>query len=420
VAKEGIVASCDDMQIKLPSGKIDLNPQGGIPVRAEETLAIRLDIDANKSIQLHSAGNSGKCIFRPVVFVDIEPVFVPDRCPRIISGTIGNLYQEGGSTIGFQLLFPDVGQNPMDVWLIDTAIVDDDLTVGSPDDLNSGQVVHVRGRLDAEGDLQASLVIIGNIDRAKGTVLTPVDDDHRFSIENFLIYPEPVTPDDDSALTIELIDGAVIYSGCDTPVPATFIQTGMGARMIGKFDPDNQSFRAVAVFVSPKIISGVISDYNVDLKTITLSPAGISVAVPDGVYPFLVGDGQVPWAYIRNRADCGNGVQAEIYVDPAINEPTALKILIPSETFTEDDAPAVVTDVYPIQSIIEANGRQIHVEEGATILQHDGDSDNPISLGELSGLNNVSVRAYGLAPCPGGITENFFGFIVIAEADTAQ
>jgi hypothetical protein len=194
----------------------------------------------------------------------------------------------------------------------------------------------------------------------------------------------------------------------------------MGARMIGKFDPDTQSFRAVAVFVSPKIISGVISDYNVDMKTITLSPAGISVAVPDGVYPFLLGDGQVPWAYIRNRADCENGVQADIYVDPEINEPTAMKILIPSETFTEDDVPAAVTDVYPIQSIIEANGRQIHVEEGATILQHVGDSDDPISLNELSRLHNVSVRAYGLAPCPGGIAENFFGFIVIAVTDTAQ
>ena len=60
-------APCNDVQIKLPSGKIDLNPRGGVPIRAGETLAIRLDVDANKSIQLHSAGNSGKCIFRPVL-----------------------------------------------------------------------------------------------------------------------------------------------------------------------------------------------------------------------------------------------------------------------------------------------------------------------------------------------------------------
>ena len=76
---------------KLPSGKIDLNPRGGIFVKSGKTLAIRLDIDANKSINLHEAGNSGKCIFRPVVFVDIETIQTPQRCPRILVGDIARL-----------------------------------------------------------------------------------------------------------------------------------------------------------------------------------------------------------------------------------------------------------------------------------------------------------------------------------------
>ena len=74
---------CDEpgKYFKLPSGRIDLNPRGGIFVKSGATLSVRLDVDANKSINLHEAGNSGKCIFRPVVFVDIETIQTPQRCP---------------------------------------------------------------------------------------------------------------------------------------------------------------------------------------------------------------------------------------------------------------------------------------------------------------------------------------------------
>jgi len=37
------------------------------------------------SVALHQAGNSGKCIFRPVVFVDIETVYDFKKCPDILS-----------------------------------------------------------------------------------------------------------------------------------------------------------------------------------------------------------------------------------------------------------------------------------------------------------------------------------------------
>ena len=40
---------CDDF--KLPSNRIDLNPRGEFQVRSGQTLSIRLDIDANKSIK---------------------------------------------------------------------------------------------------------------------------------------------------------------------------------------------------------------------------------------------------------------------------------------------------------------------------------------------------------------------------------
>ena len=56
-----------------------------------EALAIRLDIDAKKSFLLHQAGNSGKCIFRPVIFVDILSVDQIDSCPEVLKGSIVSL-----------------------------------------------------------------------------------------------------------------------------------------------------------------------------------------------------------------------------------------------------------------------------------------------------------------------------------------
>ena len=54
------------------NGKLDLNPRGPIEVIGGEMLVIELDMDMEKSLHLHQAGN-GKWLFRPVVFVNIRP-----------------------------------------------------------------------------------------------------------------------------------------------------------------------------------------------------------------------------------------------------------------------------------------------------------------------------------------------------------
>jgi len=53
------------------NGKIDLNPRGNFVVHPEEILQLQIDIDANKSIHIHQAGNSERYKFRPVVFIDV-------------------------------------------------------------------------------------------------------------------------------------------------------------------------------------------------------------------------------------------------------------------------------------------------------------------------------------------------------------
>lgn len=67
---------------RLPGGqRIDLNPRGGFEVRPGDTLAIELDVDARRSIQIVGTGN-GRYLFRPQVFVDVMRA---DRVDRLVS-----------------------------------------------------------------------------------------------------------------------------------------------------------------------------------------------------------------------------------------------------------------------------------------------------------------------------------------------
>lgn len=59
-----------DVELK-GNGKLDLNPRGDFEVVAGGTLAIQIDMDANKSIQIVQRGGKEEYNFRPVVFIDI-------------------------------------------------------------------------------------------------------------------------------------------------------------------------------------------------------------------------------------------------------------------------------------------------------------------------------------------------------------
>lgn len=65
------------------NGKLDLNPRGSFEVEGGQTLLVRIDVDARKSILVVAAGRSGQYIFRPVVFVDIDTGELRDRLVRL-------------------------------------------------------------------------------------------------------------------------------------------------------------------------------------------------------------------------------------------------------------------------------------------------------------------------------------------------
>ena len=77
--------------------KIDINPQGPFAVRGGEEIIINVDLNLDRSIHIVSAGNSGKILFRPVVFATIstQPAF--DHLFRV-EGTIDSI-DSGASTL---------------------------------------------------------------------------------------------------------------------------------------------------------------------------------------------------------------------------------------------------------------------------------------------------------------------------------
>ena len=177
---EAVGGDCDavanGIEIKLPSGKIDLNPRGTFQVVKGEALVIRLDIDAKKSFLLHKAGNSGKCIFRPVIFVDIQPVDKIDSCPEVLKGRIVSLkYDSDGKLVsGFVLDLNRGDLLQVSIRLSSTVIFDEN---GLPSDINDIELrksAYVRGRIQSDGSLLASLVVIGDVLKVKGTATEAV------------------------------------------------------------------------------------------------------------------------------------------------------------------------------------------------------------------------------------------------------
>ena len=81
------------------NGKLDLNLQNSMSASAGDTLLLELDFDMQKSIQIVSAGASGRVNFRPVIFVRLLQKSLNGRLARV-AGTIGTI---DASALTFQL-----------------------------------------------------------------------------------------------------------------------------------------------------------------------------------------------------------------------------------------------------------------------------------------------------------------------------
>ncbi len=401
---------CAALDIKLPSGKIDLNPRGGFEVIAGETISIRLDVDANKSINLHEAGSSGKCIFRPVVFVDIEPVKTSQRCPAILKGKIDRLiFADGNGDIEGFILDLSGHRGDLKVLLFDdTVIFDENGSFSGPDALEPGQNVRVRGRLTPEGSIQASVVVIGDVLILKGTVGDSVK-----MVEGQDLFPLNLDPGQavvDDSIDVVLTNETLVLTGCDEKVSLDSIQKDMRAKVVGKLSQGD--LIAVVVLLEPKQITGdlISIDPTTGGNNLTIKDEKnneIVVFLFDGTPIYLEGNGQVSLDLLSNLVTC-EPRQVRVVLDPEeTDNPTAKDVRVQPEPLF-----GAVSQVFGSERIIVVDGKEVQVQPNATILAHKDGVDIPVSFDQIK-MNDV-LTSFGFQAC---LEDNvdFYAFIILIK-----
>lgn len=253
--------SGQSIDFNLSSGKIDLNPKGTINVNPGETLSLRLDIDAEKSI--HVAGSNYN--FRPVVFVDAGPLQGPRPCHHLIKGEITELLypdQDNETVIGFRMT-PFGTNATLDVYLEEDVVIFDDAgLVTGLETLAAGQSVCIKGKLDTDGRFLADMVIIGEVQSLSGVVESAVDDQNHFLVNPIFHWDDPIfkssVTSEDDLMTVALSDGTTIrLDGVD--VSADQIQPGLRTHIVGKMNDGSDIMNAIAVFLKARQIVGMLT-----------------------------------------------------------------------------------------------------------------------------------------------------------------
>ncbi len=394
---------CD--HLKLPSGKIDLNPRGAFEVLAGGSISVRLDIDANKSIHI---ANNKNCNFRPVVFVDIKSSDNVWRCPRLLSGEITALVQDDGETPteapeAFMLEL-GAGRGELEVRLSDdTPIFDGTGDAADWRALEIHKTAQVRGTLDGQGRLVASLVVIGDVSVVKGEALGVVDGQGVFAFKS---------ADGEDILgnfNVLLQDSTLVLANCDQEISPAAIKAGIKCRLVGKYDADAEEFKAVLVFIAPVELSGEITAVAPSAEpagdAIALRTADnveVTVFVPAGAAVQLEGDGAVP----RELLCAGRHVR--VTFDPEVADALEATAVFVRPDRVEGTVASIEAER---RVLVLEDGTRIHVRGTATILNQQGDESVPIDFDAIAA--GMAVEAFTLAPCSGDEKEGFV--IVIRE-----
>ncbi|MBN1417534.1 MAG: DUF4382 domain-containing protein [Planctomycetes bacterium] len=402
---EAVGGPCSTM--KLPSGKIDLNPRGPFEVKAGGSITVRLDIDANKSLHIVQAGHSGKCIFRPVVFVDIEEGKPTSVCPRILTGTIAELIEgsEEGEIDGFILALSG-NRGEVEVLLTDDTVIFDDegYPAAAADALAVGDVVRVSGRFDEDRRLVASVVVAGQVVAVKGTVDGPLEDGR------FAFAPD-AGQEVVGTFDVEIASETLILFGCDQRVGEEEIREGMRARVIGKIALADRVLRAVAVLLRPGEIAGEITEWTplvggYRMTVRTDADDSVSVFVPASAPITLAEDGPVPASLICE----GHRVRATIAEDPILIL-KAVDVRLQSESVE-----GAVASIQGPERLLLIDGKTVHIRPQAVVLIHE-EADGEQDLGSFDSIEvGDDIECFGLSTCSDPVVDLEAFVVVINRA----
>ena len=418
---------CECDTIHLPSGKIDLNPREPFEVRSGIPIWVSLDIDANKSIHLHPAGKSGKCIFRPVVFVEIQEGKFDLGCPLIIKGVITRIADSGEPDyyVTAFVLQPDGDggslvvrmQRETVVFRRDGLPLDGNATLRH---LQRGDRVWVRGTLDEKGELLPTQIVVGPVQALTGTVQSEgVSADGVFS---FFLDPDQIVMGQDpvaESIQVKLYEGdSLVLLDCKTEGTSNNIFRGVRARVIGKYNQGDDQLRAVAVLIKPVAGELLTIEYVTGGRNLRIrqeSGTEIVVFLPDGAPVKLRGDGRVP----EDLLCVGRKVLAVQDTDV----PQSLSKLIVESEMLEGWVTAVDDLERTLTVSTPGGSRIVHIdpfdETYTTILRN----HNHVSCGiefEDIGIGDY-IKSFGLDACENGDTR-FYAFIIITsdEPDEAD
>jgi hypothetical protein len=317
------VNSCDDpagwFEAQVPSGRLDLNPQGEFTVPENGALIVELDMDA-KAFKLTQTGN-GRWKVRPVVFVN---VLTEDGLGKLVrvSGTVENKVDEPDLR-SFELCRTDIawdGDDNDDVSvqplsdrddgyrrcvtvsvLGDTSFFDD---LGDPatyDAVTEGEYVTVIGRLAVsemnDGDdrdklvLNAEVIEVGEPGVYKqwtGIVRSvPVDAEDGFDLE----FEPPQGFLQGTIVSVDLQPGTKLYSRTGDAIGVGDFDIGLSARVEGVLVIGDDDFIKSSVVwldldADQDLFEGLVDTDSVDVdqRSFTLMPTDSSMPTDRIVY----------------------------------------------------------------------------------------------------------------------------------------
>ncbi len=396
---------CEYLDIKLPGGKIDLNPRGPFELGENELIYLKLDIDVDKSIHLHTTG-SDKCIFRPVVFVDILGGEELSPCPRFIRGQIEELHDEcrdplpesftmkrlekdGGDCLGeIRVCLPD-----------DTLVFVGGLGFGSLSDLEEGEYVTVWGAM-SEGCFTASLVILGDCLAVKGTIEEVSGGDE------FLLKPDPCE-EIAGSVRVVLQEDTPVFAGCGTPEEHDVLDVGMRVLVAGVFDADDQALYAGLVLVQADELSGVLGAVECTAGGCTFvieAEAGriLEAVLPAGARITLEGDIPIPGNMIPLLACNAYHIRMVTGRDSA-----SVQVRVTPESLA-----GTVEKVYPYSRTLQVDGLSVRMMPHATGVHVDDQGDTLVSLDILKPGDRITC--FGLKSCSEDL-EDFHTFVFLVN-----